>query len=347
MAQPTLDGLILNDGTGTSRLAGDLITCATTSKFAQIVLMAYSTGDTTLSVVQQDVPLPVSAVQSGTWNVGTLTTITNPVVVNGGAGQTSDVKITLDSEKVAVTSLPALVAGTALIGKVSIDQVTANANEVVIKSITAGDANIGNVDIVTLPAGNLGQRAMVSSLSVVIANNITDATYIGDIKFGESLPAGTNAIGKLAANSGVDIGDVDVTSQPARDRLTDNMGVALQTDALLNDTTLCTPTFLAISANSTTNQLVAGESGKKTRVLSMFLYGAGSAVTAYLQSGTTAILGSSAASIMLDKTGATGPAGFCLPFSPVGWCETAVSTHLNLHLSAAQYVGGSLVYVKV
>ena len=27
-----------------------------------------------------------------------------------------------------------------------------------------------------------------------------------------SLPAGTNAIGKLAANSGVDIGDVDVTS---------------------------------------------------------------------------------------------------------------------------------------
>lgn len=29
------------------------------------------------------------------------------------------------------------------------------------------------------------------------------------------LPAGTNAIGKLAANSGVDIGDVDVTSEPA------------------------------------------------------------------------------------------------------------------------------------
>ena len=30
-----------------------------------------------------------------------------------------------------------------------------------------------------------------------------------------SLPAGSNAIGKLAANSGVDIGDVDVTSLPA------------------------------------------------------------------------------------------------------------------------------------
>lgn len=31
----------------------------------------------------------------------------------------------------------------------------------------------------------------------------------------DALPAGTNAIGKLAANSGVDIGDVDVTSVPA------------------------------------------------------------------------------------------------------------------------------------
>lgn len=48
-------------------------------------------------------------------------------------------------------------------------------------ALPAGDANIGNVDVVTLPA----------------------------------LPAGTNAIGKLAANSGVDIGDVDVTSLPA------------------------------------------------------------------------------------------------------------------------------------
>ncbi|MGH9847345.1 MAG: hypothetical protein ACREEM_52295, partial [Blastocatellia bacterium] len=36
----------------------------------------------------------------------------------------------------------------------------------------------------------------------------------GGVKVGvvDALPAGTNAIGKLAANSGVDVGDVDVTS---------------------------------------------------------------------------------------------------------------------------------------
>jgi hypothetical protein len=78
----------------------------------------------------------------------------------------------VDIGDVDVTSLPAIPAGSNLIGKVSIDQATANANEVVVKS--------GTLTAVT---------------------GITNA-----------LPAGTNAIGKLAANSGVDIGDVDVTS---------------------------------------------------------------------------------------------------------------------------------------
>lgn len=56
--------------------------------------------------------------------------------------------------------------------------------------IAAGDNNIGNVDIVSLPA----------------------------------LVAGSAAIGKLAANSGVDIGDVDVTSLPALPAGNNNIG---------------------------------------------------------------------------------------------------------------------------
>ncbi len=59
------------------------------------------------------------------------------------------------------------------------DVATANPLPVVqTGALPAGTNNIGDVDVLTLPA----------------------------------LPAGTNAIGKLAANSGVDIGDVDVTS---------------------------------------------------------------------------------------------------------------------------------------
>lgn len=41
-----------------------------------------------------------------------------------------------------------------------------------------------------------------------------------------SLPAGTNAIGKLSANSGVDIGDVDVTSISAGSNLIGDVGIS-------------------------------------------------------------------------------------------------------------------------
>jgi hypothetical protein len=82
--------------------------------------------------------------------------------------------------QVQVDVVAALPAGTNAIGK-----------------LAAGDANIGNVDIVTLPAANLGQQAMAASLSTVPASNITDATYIGDIKFGEALPTGANTIGAV------------------------------------------------------------------------------------------------------------------------------------------------------
>lgn len=66
-------------------------------------------------------------------------------------------------------------------------------------ALPAGNNNIGDVDVASLPALPAG------------TNNIGDV----DVLTLPALPAGTNAIGKLAANSGVDIGDVDVTSLPS------------------------------------------------------------------------------------------------------------------------------------
>lgn len=161
---------------------------------------------------------------------------------NSGAGSDVDPDIpSINVDSIAagdnnignVDLASAIPAGTNLVGKVGIDQVTANANEVVVKSITAGDTNIGNVDVASLPAGNLGMQAMAASQSVVPANNITDATYIGDIKFGESLPAGTALMGKVGIDqttpgttNGVqvnaalpagdnNIGNIDVATVPA------------------------------------------------------------------------------------------------------------------------------------
>jgi len=63
-------------------------------------------------------------------------------------------------------------------------------------------------------------------VDVVAISAQSDGTYIGDIKFGEALPAGTNAIGKLSANDGVDIGDVDITSIAAGDNNIGNVDIA-------------------------------------------------------------------------------------------------------------------------
>jgi len=46
----------------------------------------------------------------------------------------------------------------------------------------------------------------------VVASLPAGDNNIGNVDIASALPAGTNAIGKLSANSGVDIGDVDVTS---------------------------------------------------------------------------------------------------------------------------------------
>lgn len=59
-----------------------------------------------------------------------------------------------------------------------------------------------------------GQQTMANSLPVVLASD----------QSGIVLGAGTAGIGKLTANSGVDIGDVDVTSLPAIPAGTNNIG---------------------------------------------------------------------------------------------------------------------------
>ena len=81
---------------------------------------------------------------------------------------------------------------------------------------TDGDVTILHTDIkgnlmVAPPSGTEFQ------VDVVAISAQSDGTYIGDIKFGEALPAGTNAIGKLSANDGVDIGNVDIPNLLARE----------------------------------------------------------------------------------------------------------------------------------
>lgn len=73
---------------------------------------------------------------------------------------------------------------------------------------------------VTDNAGSLTvDNAGLTSLNGAISGSEVQVDVVG------ALPAGTNAIGKLAANSGVDIGDVDVTSIAAGTNSIGNVGL--------------------------------------------------------------------------------------------------------------------------
>lgn len=90
-----------------------------------------------------------------------------------------------------------------------------NIGDVDIASIAAGNNNIGDVDVATLPvAFNTGTRSATTQRVTVATDDLVPVTgtITAVTAITNALPAGTNAIGKLSANSGVDIGDVDVTS---------------------------------------------------------------------------------------------------------------------------------------
>ncbi len=121
---------------------------------------------------------------------GTLT-VASHAVTNAG---TFAVQSTLQA---GTAEFGKLAAGTAEIGNVKnagtfATQATLQAGTAEVGKLAAGTAEIGNVK-------NAGTFAVQSTLQA------------GTAEFGK-LAAGTAAIGKLAPNSGIDIGDVDVTS---------------------------------------------------------------------------------------------------------------------------------------
>lgn len=97
---------------------------------------------------------------------------------------------------------------------------------VLVDDVTDATLGTGAKQLVGLADATIGSTTKVAAgggveanaLRVTVASDSTGVLSVDDnggsltVDVGTALPAGTNAIGKLAANSGVDIGDVDVTS---------------------------------------------------------------------------------------------------------------------------------------
>lgn len=101
-----------------------------------------------------------------------------------------------------------------------------------------------------------------------------------------------------------------------------------------------TPKYVAVDvAGSGDNTIIAAVAGKRILVLGCVLIAAG-AVNIRFESGAggTALTG---------QMNLTTNSGFTLPFSEVGWFQTAANTLLNLELSGAVSVDGTLIYAEI
>jgi hypothetical protein len=184
-------------------------------------------------------------------------------------------------------------------------------------ALIGGDATNGlDVDVTRLPALAAG------------TNNIGDV----DVLTLPSIPAGTN-----------NIGDVDVLTLPALAAGTNTIGLVRNKEATgtIDDAgTDRTVKYVIIdAASSGDNTLLAAVASRKIRVLSAFIVSAGS-VNVRFESGA-------AGTALTGQMNLVANTGFVLPYNPHGWFETAVNTLLNLELSGAISVDGSLTYVEV
>lgn len=104
-----------------------------------------------------------------------------------------------------------------------------------------------------------------------------------------------------------------------------------------------TPKFANIAiASSGDNTIVSAVASKKIRVVSLFLIAAGT-VTAYFADGADNDLAGDASNGM----SLIANMGFVLPKNEFGWLETVAGQSLDLNLSGAVTVAGSLTYVEV
>ncbi len=95
-------------------------------------------------------------------------------------------------------------------GTVTVTQATAANLNATVTQLAKDRTVTGTVAVSTLPNVTIGAAlpAGTNAIGKLAANNGVD---IGDVDV-KSIAAGTNAIGKLAANSGVDIGDVTINN---------------------------------------------------------------------------------------------------------------------------------------
>lgn len=120
--------------------------------------------------------------------------------------------------------------------------------------------------------------------------------------------------------------------------------VSLETGTIYNGTTALTPkfAFANVAASQTDSAIVAAVTSKKIRVLAMYAVAGGTATSLTFNSKPG---GAGTAKSAAFANGANG--GEILPFSPVGWFETASGEGLSVTTGAGSTTGIGVVYIEV
>ena len=182
--------------------------------------------DGTYSKIDSGTPLPVSGSFSltGTADIGDISK----------GMQTNDVKITLDGEEITETNssdiktavealdTSVLLTETIFTGRIGEIQATPTANTLLARLKVIADNQLVDGHNVTIDNASLAvtvtSGAITETNSGTIAGDTTsiDGKIItcntGAVTISAALPTGSNAIGKLAANDAVDIGDVTINN---------------------------------------------------------------------------------------------------------------------------------------
>lgn len=282
-------------------------------------------------------------------------------IVSGGiAGKVDDAAFTAATDEgvlfMAVASSDSVDSGDA--GAVAMT--TARALHTAVQSLPASTNTIevvGDAATDAAVSGNplyMGGRASTATPTAMSADNDVVPVWLtrngasvvaGDLVDDAAFTPGTSrvqAIGLQAdetATDSVDEGDIGAPRM-SLDRKQYVIAHA-ETSSIYQNGTARTPVFAAIdAATSGDNTLLAAQgAGNKIRVHQLFLVAAGTTTVRFESgAGGTALTG---------QMNLVANTGFVLPYSPIGWFETAANTLLNLELSAAVSVDGNFAYTVV
>lgn len=249
-------------------------------------------------------------------------------------------------------------------------------------TIAAGDNNIGNVDIVTVPTDPFGANADAESATGSISAKLRFIAVTG-IPITGTVTVGSHAV----TNAGTFVVQVDGAALTS---------LQLIDDAIFVDDSAFTPATSKVAAvgfladETTTDSVDEGDVGAARMTLDRKIHVSAELESNSMRAGGTSVtpkfkiidaatsgentliaavvskkirvhslyLVASAAVTVRFEDGAAGTAlsgqmqlgangGFVLPFNPYGWFETSSNTLLNLELSGAISCDGGIQYSEV